>query len=152
MKKRNSLIVVSLLVALVLTPVAYALVSRSQSISYTLTPTNNVSIQSVGLGTVSGGSSSSQTFDSAMTLSSTSGGTHTVTATLSVNGTQFSNFDVSFVQISPNGDMCDLSIGTTSCTWTVSLTSPLSYNEVISYTANDGITATGSVTVSVSMN
>jgi hypothetical protein len=150
MKRKFTFAILSLLLALTLSSVAWALLTRTQTITYTLAPTSSVTLVPVGLGTIMGGTGSSLTSPGVLTLSSTAGGTHTITATLSANSTRFSKFDVSFIA-SNGSDVCDLALGTTTCSWTVSLATSQTYSETTVWTANDGISATGSTLVSVSM-
>ena len=124
--------------------------SKQQTISYSLTPTLNATVQTLALGNLAGGASGTQTFSGALTISMTNPASHGVTATLSVPSTDFYSFELAITN--SGGQQCDLKGGsgvsqTTTCNWNIS--GNVSYDEVVLYKTLDGVSdSSGAVTVS----
>ena len=146
-REKKAIFATALALVLVGSITANAQLTRVQSQKYALSPTMTVSVVPIDLGTLVGGASGSQTFNGVVSFAITSAGTQTVTATLDINDTSFASYQV--VIENSGGQVCALVGGsavstTLSCTFTIPGSSNTSYNEAISYTANDGITYAGS--------
>jgi hypothetical protein len=144
----KKLLVAVLFASLIAVGATYAAISYQETINYTLEPSASATLVPVSLGTVIGGTSGSQTFTDAVTITVALQGPVTVTATLG-NFSDFSSFEV--ILTNANGNAVTISEASPTGTFVINGPATTAYDLYVSYTAKDGISSKGPVLLDISV-
>ncbi|MDE1854472.1 MAG: hypothetical protein KGI38_12095 [Thaumarchaeota archaeon] len=149
MKPSLRLVILAVIILLAGSTVVYALVSRSQTLTYSVTPNTTVAFTStVPLGALAGGQTYSKTISAALTVTTKTTGTHTITMTLTINSSDFSSFSASF-----DGGNCLLTLASKSCSFTFMGATTYISDETLQYTAMDGTSdSNGQATITMGVS
>jgi hypothetical protein len=109
--------------------------TAKSTVSYNITPDLTLTLPaSLAIGSIAAGASGTTTFSNGLTLAGANSYAYTISGSLSGN---FSGYSVFSIQVrNSGGPACTVSIATPTCQWTFASPQSLSYDLILSWTAN----------------